>query len=377
MKRGLFLLWFVLVFLSHAPENLFAQKLHLIMVTDNDDKIIGSGCQADFSKIMAEVHTIADAIGYAITHYNVVGSSFIYENMVNVLDKLSVQPNDIIFFYYSGHGYNEDQRETNWPSMKFPEGFFPFDMVNQKLASSSARLVVSMADCCNKHQGLQAPISEDLKIIETVDENQKKNYANLFLDSKGVVLVASCKRGQVSYTHPEKGSYFTSSFIESLTYAINYAKDLNWETLLTDAQRRLAGLNFPQGPQTPQFFVGERTMTDPPKPSPKPPVVNIRENVSPMSYSSVNEFFNILIDKNIPGDKRRKTMDTQQSIFSDDAFVEIYKGQYFLEPQKMGIFLQRIYLNANLIRKINFIENLSEKNRQGKYRKVAVQEIWK
>ena len=66
-----------------------------------------------------EMTAISKSIGYSIKKYFYYGDAarFNRDNLESVIDNLNCGPDDIIFFYYSGHGGRAENENTQFPEM--------------------------------------------------------------------------------------------------------------------------------------------------------------------------------------------------------------------------------------------------------------------
>jgi hypothetical protein len=64
---------------------------------------------------------------------------------------LKVSKNDLILFFYTGHGYHSDaEGETPWPSLNFAEWKgVALDDVIKICRKKNARLTLIFSNCCN------------------------------------------------------------------------------------------------------------------------------------------------------------------------------------------------------------------------------------
>ncbi|MCB2221567.1 MAG: caspase family protein [Bacteroidetes bacterium] len=360
----------------------FSQSFIGIVVANTNDSQIGKSCDFDKLRMIGEFNTIANSIKYKLELKQLSGGSFNFENLQSTLDKLSCTPNDVIFFYYTGHGHNSNDLKTSWPSLDLSGGMMPLELVHEKLTSKGAHLTITMGDCCNKVNA-STPVAEEYKIIESPSQDQLSNINNLFIDPNINILVSSSKRGQSSYAHPENGSYFTTKWIEALHKMVNYSKTLNWNILLNETSNMVSNELISGYSQIPQFDISTqnvKAVIPVPNPSPEPSPIIPTPLIKPedISYTSVSAYLNDIIDQSKSKEHRKDMVKYASNLFVNDGVVEIYKGTTLVELQAYNEYFMRVYINGPDIRTINFIESKSERASNGiKYRKIAVQEIWK
>ncbi len=250
MKHFVALLLFVFTLTN---TNISAQKFYAILAGDFEDDQIGAGCERDIDRIRNEVNTIAKCIGYEPVVTALTRGVFIQENIIAMIENTRSSENDVLLFYFTGHGKNE--RSSKWPSMKIKDKFQPLEGIHNVLKSRPHKLLITIGDCCNNYKkDRTVAYRKDFKVVKTGND-KTKIYKSLFGEPKGDIIVSSSKPGQYSYNNPLEGSYFTRHLIDNITQAVNYAKELTWEGLLSDTRNKIKNLNFVDGPQEPQFEI--------------------------------------------------------------------------------------------------------------------------
>jgi serine/threonine protein kinase len=124
----------------------------------------------------------------------------------------SAAGNDLLLFYFSGHGIVEGNEGYLLPSDArygvLADTSIPVGRVTEMMLQSEARAKVMILDAC--HSGAQigkAPFAMSGEFIRRV-----------FDEAEGMVVLASCKQGQVSWEWPEKRcSVFTHFVLTGLS----------------------------------------------------------------------------------------------------------------------------------------------------------------
>lgn len=138
-------------------------------------------------------------------------------NRKNIFTSLShisrlANENDLILFYFSGHGIAEDGQsyllpnDVCLPILKYTS--LSVKDVKEIMENSRARAKVIIIDAC--HAG--AIIGKSISLM--TDDFQK----SVFEEAEGFVVLASCKQGEKSWEWPEKQkSVFTYFLLEALS----------------------------------------------------------------------------------------------------------------------------------------------------------------
>lgn len=214
--------------------SLFAQNgtLHAILLIDEYSDI-APACISDKFKMEGEVQIIAQKTRMNL---NLVKVDYSKNGVFQAIEQLEVGENDVIFFYFTGHGYRYENQEYcgNYPYLYLTktEGHLYdagtcLEAINAQLKDKSPRLLVSLADCCNNILPYEEPIAMNPTLIGEV-------YKKLFLQSEGYIIATSSLPGQYSFA-TNNGGYFTNGFLESIRDMASMDADLNdidWQKIL-------------------------------------------------------------------------------------------------------------------------------------------------
>lgn len=282
-----------------SPHSVSSQTLHAIIFANTKSPGdpnkpgsvgIGPSVTVDFERMGIEMTSIASFIGYRLKkyYYYDTPARFSKGSLLSVLNNLSCKENDIVFFYYSGHGLRAENESSQYPEMVLhvpydgatPNDLYPLYKVYQTIKGKNPRLAIVFGDLCNStikgyYSEYGSSRGATTKSVEACDI-----YKNLFLNVKGGVIAASSKPGHTSgcYTYKdgtEGGGTFTASFLDCLGYFVSQGKELNWNSLLENARELTKHRSYPDEygeKQTPVFstkdLVKAEAPATPPAPSP-------------------------------------------------------------------------------------------------------------
>lgn len=253
MKRIFILLFCVLWQMSQS--GLMCQTLHAIIFANTENKDIGQSVSVDFKRMELEMTTIAKSIGYRLQKYNYYGSpaNFNRENLDKVLNSMSCSSNDIVFFFYSGHGGRAINEDTKFPEMclfvndenyKSRSQLYPLHDVYTRIRNKNPRLTIVMGDLCNSIiKGYYKNDNAASKGATVLSRQICDVYKNLFVNTKGGLIAASSEPGYTSgcYVFEDGGKYYhgggylTHSFLSILQYCVSRNQDTSWESLMDTA----------------------------------------------------------------------------------------------------------------------------------------------
>lgn len=196
-----------------------ASVLHAVNFCATNAENISVGVRADHDNFNLNTSVIADMIGYDIKYYDYPGEECSKENLVKVLSELQPGADDIVMFYYSGHGGRNVDDKSEFPQMCLKyniyqeDKFVPVHYVQDQLRGKNGRLKVILADCCNKEDGSISSkgVIVQMKGATKVDNDEYANISKLFLTEKGMLTMSGSKAGEPSFG-PDDGGLFSNAF---------------------------------------------------------------------------------------------------------------------------------------------------------------------
>ncbi len=261
------------MFLFSASMNLNANVIHWITFIDTNDEYVGeldlNGRRILYDRFVSVINNSLSLIGYTSDVADYYGNDVTPENCVQIIDRMKCDANDIVVFYYIGHGYHPYDDVTDYPTMvlgtrTISEKAVPLSWVHNKLKDKGVRLVITIGACSNVimqnlggEKSAFAIPSKGLSLVEnslTFSENGLSAIQRAFACTKGEIVICAASRGQGAFggfTSMGGIDYLTAALItnfEDLTYENNFS----WESLLNETQSTIWELT--NGKQTPLFF---------------------------------------------------------------------------------------------------------------------------
>lgn len=241
------------------------QTLHAIIFANTDcpgnpadptDQGIGPSVENDFYCMKIEMSTIATFIGYSLDLNTFTGSqeNFCRRNLESVINNLECGKDDIVFFYYSGHGSRSVKEKTDFPQMNLvvdpyrtrveeQEANYPIYNVLQRIREKNPRLTIVMGDLCNSVANWVTPkeASPASKGPTIKSDAPCRFYKELFLGVKGYLIASSSQPGETSLGYDDGGA-FTKSFRSVLQLMVTDNMSPDWNLLMNksiDATREM------------------------------------------------------------------------------------------------------------------------------------------
>jgi hypothetical protein len=219
-----------------------AQTLHAFVITES----VAPGAVKDKVLMKREIERIARLTGMNAQTYVFRHNQ---SGLVNRIRSLSPSSQDVILFYYSGHGGNSG---NGWPEFSNSGDRFTLKQtdIRELMRSKRARLKITLYDCCNGGR-TNAPYLAKAKTKPSLAHV----YNLLFKKFRGEIMACASASGAFAYGDNDSGSYFTLSLLDAFT-KIELGSNA-WDEL---ASKTIAGTNdlcsqANRGRQTPKFFV--------------------------------------------------------------------------------------------------------------------------
>ena len=229
LKTRLWIVWIGLTGMFIPAES---QTMHAVLVGDlSKSGGIGGGVQQDLDRVYNELRFICNTLQLELES-TMLSTEDQFERDV-VLGELNKIPDkaDIIFFYYSGHGYC--QEKDNLPYLQIYGGLHIQEVI-QAVREKQPRLAILLTDCCNGPPPQQYHDRSDIRNIPS--KQQRANLAFLFQSFRGEIIGTASRYGQEAYIGPN-GSYFTQAFFDALQSNTTNEMKPNWAMIFNQAQQ--------------------------------------------------------------------------------------------------------------------------------------------
>jgi len=346
-----------------------AQSFYAVLVADTKDPSLGASCEKDLEEMSGALRHISKKIEYNYQEIICIQDKFGKGGIQEAISKIQCKPEDIIFFYYTGHGINTNTQKSNFPVLYLKDENLELETIHRLLKEKKPRFCLTLGDCCNnilagtRSMRTAQPVVRGIRVTEDTRIARK-----LFLESNGDLLISSARKGERAAAHPSEGSFYSNTWIQALAYAEGHNTHISWETMLADAENRLqASLkSLPDSLKHHSQWVS-----------------SFPETASPCaeaSFMEINKFLNVLADEKLSfADRSKLSRLGQKGFFGPAAKVNIYMDDPDtpVETQPIEHFLKRIVNTAPLIDEFNFVERLSSLGSGCTYDIVTLQEIRK
>ncbi|MEO1410571.1 MAG: caspase family protein [Bacteroidota bacterium] len=212
--------------------------IHFILFTDTDDSRVGTSCE-ETNKYFRNtfVPKLERYSGMQVRTYYRSGSSYFNLSDLNrTIANLSTGSNDVIFFYYAGHGYNRGY--SDFPTITLGRSGESIasrqkDLIDvyTTLQRKPHRLLLVMAEACNKVYARR----NDMRVSNIVNnfalyQDESRHIKELFVQSRGDYLMSSSGKNQLSHLASGQPGFFTCSFRDAFAHYVDmgYSGTATW-----------------------------------------------------------------------------------------------------------------------------------------------------
>lgn len=385
-----FIVFILLGFTLILPTN--SQTLHAIIFANTKcpgeepgSMGIGPSVTCDYQRMKIEFETMASFLNYKkdFQWYEGSPNHFCRTNLESALNNLSCGKDDIVIFYYSGHG-GRSPKETQDP---FPwmqlvvdpyrtpwnaSQYYSLSQVLKRIEAKQPRLSIVLGDLCNSlSNAIPQKDVPEMKGATKISKAPCDFYKDLFLKVKGSIISSSSKPGETSAAFSDGGA-FTICFTEALQIMVSNNMEPDWETLLEGTKMRTSKVT--QGKQNPIYEARLQKVSDIPSTSEQP-------SVSPQPTSEEREIANYLTaigNSNTAIKERINLVYQTLNLFftSPQAKVEVVgrDGKTIVATKYASAYLNNLSIARNLVKVINVDQT---EGNNGKLTYLKVHEMYK
>lgn len=380
--------------------------LRSIIFADNNDDRIGKGVQCNLEGIQEQIDIIASCIGME----NNTAAPLVYEQfncnpqkLRECITNFKCGTDDIVLFFYFGHGGRSPQDRSEFPQMCLGTDFskqsqwIPLEDVKNAIMKQNPRFLLVFGDLCNSSDPGISPKYGVLNSASAseINSTQKEAMKRLFLNCRGSVIASGSTKGEYSWyynIYPDGGGFFTTAFQVELENYTSRNASVDWETLLGKIKNGVVNLtqkiknNDPDMTiQTPKFKVDVTYIDTPQKPNNETETKKIDQNNNDLMNNNNtlqvnnNDFQSALIDiaseRNTPTYRIGKRSMVLSYFANSNVWVDIVgrNNRTVVSSERASDFVDRI---STAFRLRNFTILDCQRDGNGKITALKVHEIY-
>ncbi len=288
------------------------------------------------------------------------GTNATMANIVNALNDIKTGKDDIILYYFSGHGLMENGKTF---MLTADEKNLGRDKVASIIGSKNARLKMLISDCCSN-------AVDEIAVSRSINRSGQKIeagefdpiYKDLFLGYEGTMHLNAATEGELAYSDGIHGGFFTYHLIKeglikkpinSWTDIFNDAKDKTSQMFMrmdADTKAKLARDGIKNQTAKAYSMPKPKTLSKNPVP-PNTPIPTLKINI----YNFTSYDLPIFLDNNntsgqwLESNTKEMVLDAGTNIIINqnqvqvgyeyegrDYYFELEAGDYFLAIDEVG-----------------------------------------
>ena len=229
-------------------------RMHVICVANTNEKVIGASCKNDMNRALLLFNTISEVLGLDEEPIikTISGDKYSLKAVENEIKKLDPDPNDIVVFYYSGHGFRKDEDKRPYPYIDLrskTDTARKSYLVNSKniediqteIIKKGARFNLVISDCCN------SLVTETNKTGDPISETKdagldfsEDNCKTLFLNpTPQSILITAAKEKQLATSNNTFGGFFSYFFKAAVEDHLSpLKKNITWQQIIDQASAK-------------------------------------------------------------------------------------------------------------------------------------------
>lgn len=363
----------ILVLVSILPILANAQTIHWLTFVDTTDPNVGqidvNGHNVLYNHVVNVVNAAIKERGYKADIHDIYGTTLTPQKCKETISNLIVSSNDIVVFYYIGHGTHGNVGGNVWPMMWMaqnnPNYLIPLKWVHDQLTAKGARLTATIGMCCNVYQGINRSATPTFGVNygnTYLTDDEKSAIQKMFLENKGDFLLSSASPGQSSVggnTPLGPMDLFTCVFVKNFEDSASEGK-LDWNTLFSEVKEVINSVT--EGDQTPIFVANLNKTSAPTVAAPtSTPVVVTPPSSSSTSTATISKqdwlnkiglALDNLIDVKQSDSNRIQQATELEKIFSSNAVVKVMgqDGNVVIDKSSAEDFIGRLATSRILLK---------------------------
>jgi Caspase domain len=232
-------------------------KMFLLFVSNVTDPLIGIADRKGMNEAISLFGKIKDFLGISTFIYDTVTAMNF--NKQTVLNKINTfftpGPNDIVIFYYAGHGFRMPKDGRPGPyidlrdvvldrTKRYQDNSLSTEDIVMMIRKKGARLNLIIGECCNDTITKTNPMVKEPAIAGKkggFNMNwSTQNARDLFLNATPTtILAAAASPYQLAISNNDFGGYFSTFFRNNLELHMGYTKtNVKWQNIFDQTSQQ-------------------------------------------------------------------------------------------------------------------------------------------
>ncbi|MBL7702130.1 MAG: caspase family protein [Ferruginibacter sp.] len=232
-------------------------KMYLLFVSNVTDPLIGPADRMGMNEAISLFGKIKDFLGISAFIYDTItGRNFNKQTVLNKINSFfRPGPNDIVIFYYAGHGFRMpkdgrpgpyiDLRDVVLDQFKrYQDNSLSTEDILVSIRKKGARLNLIISESCNDTITKTNPIVKEPAVAGKKGgfgmNWSTQNCRDLFLNAMPTtILAAAASPYQLAISNNDFGGYFSTFFRNNLELYMGYTKtNVKWEQIFAQTSQQ-------------------------------------------------------------------------------------------------------------------------------------------
>jgi len=209
--------------------------IHLVLLGDTKDISIGASVKNDLNSMRSLFqNTMGVNKNIRFNIKEVSGDKLTALEVQNTVKSLTVGANDAVIVYYSGHGTNPLNSNSNFPTASLIKSSYRLEDLSSLADSHKPRLSIVIGDLCNSVSRATSPVATQAFTRSAAPQYDPARVAKLLINAKGKLISTSSKYDEYSYSIGNNG-VFTEAFVGAMNATVVNQSSLaiTWDAVLT------------------------------------------------------------------------------------------------------------------------------------------------
>ncbi len=389
----------ILLMLGTYAMQVNAKTIHWLTFIDTTDKYVGEIDQNTRKILYARWIDLVNATlseqGYNVNIIDVYGSKTSPENCKNIVNDLDCGSEDIVMFYYVGHG-TENSNTSKYPLMHMAQSnvnkFVPLSWVHNTLKKKGARLTITIGMCCNARQGAPGRIAPTFTTNygnSYVDQEMSESIKKMFLNYKGDMIITSASPAESSWACDSNigpTDFFTLNLLIQFNNVLPDKSNPDWESMMREIKQSVyddvrghEGIQrqSPGSTQTPIWDSNLSAANRPTKTKPTPPTETpTPKDDKTIMKTDLGRVLSFISSTNVDELQRISAIEKIKPAFASNLTVRIMSqdGNVVVDREPISTFLGRI-ATSRLLMNVSVVD--FNVNQNGQISSLRVREVYK
>ncbi len=228
---------------------LFSSTFHAIVIADTASEDVRQSARIDIKKMRIATKRMARASGKKLALTVLDNHNVTIDKLKKWVIERNVGRHDILFFYFTGHGFASNSSTTIWPNLFFRTNKESVSMqgIKEALENKNARLTIMLSDSCNRYGPSSIPFIRSMTTIPKINISfpaKKSGLKRLFNKKRGKILASGAVPGTSSYGS-DYGGFFTQAFLIAMEDESHTSKP-SWRRMFKKTNKLLKNAQTPQ-----------------------------------------------------------------------------------------------------------------------------------